>query len=296
MKKFLAIVLAAILAVAALALAACGGNKGGDTPAGSGDASAPAKPITIGIPNDPTNEARALELLQAQGLLKLKDTGDIEATVMDITENPYNIQFSEIEAAQLPNVLPDLDYAIINSNYAIGAQLTPFLTEGTDVSYPNIIAVKEGNEESDKIKALIAAVNSDAVAAYINDTYKGAIVCDLTTTFADGLDPSVDYDALNGQTITIAASPTPHADILAIAKDILAKQGITLDIQEYNDYVVPNTVVDTGEVDANYFQHIPYLNDFNKENGTHIVSVLEVHHEPMGIYSNKYDSLDPIKK
>ena len=93
---------------------------------------------------------------------------------MDITENPYNIQFSEIEAAQLPNVLPDLDYAIINSNYAIGAQLTPFLTEGTDVSYPNIIAVKEGNEESDKIKALIAAVNSDAVAAYINDTYKGA--------------------------------------------------------------------------------------------------------------------------
>lgn len=295
MKKYLAIVLAAILAVACLALAACG-NKGDNTPAGSGGASAPAKPITIGIPNDPTNEARALELLQAQGLLKLKDTGDVEATVMDITENPYNIQFSEIEAAQLPNVLPDLDYAIINSNYAIGAQLTPFLTEGTDVSYPNIIAIKEGNEDSDKIKALVAAVNSDAVAAYINDTYKGAIVCDLTDTFADGLDPSVDYAALNGETITIAASPTPHADILAIAKGILAEQGITLDIQEYNDYVVPNTVVDTGEVDANYFQHVPYLNDFNKENGTHIVSVLEVHHEPMGIYSSKYDSLDPIKK
>lgn len=295
MKKYLAIALAAILAIATLTLAACG-NKGGDTPAGSGSAPAPAKPITIGIPNDPTNEARALELLQAQGLLKLKDTGDVEATVMDIVENPYNIQFSEIEAAQLPNVLPDLDYAIINSNYAIGAQLTPFVTEGTDVSYPNIIAVKEGNEESDKIKALVAAVNSDAVAAYINDTYKGAIVCDLTAPVADGLDPSVDYAALDGQTITIAASPTPHADILAIAKGILAEQGITLDIQEYNDYVVPNTVVDTGEVDANYFQHIPYLNDFNKENGTHIVSVLEVHHEPMGIYSNKYDSLDPVKK
>ena len=296
MKKILAILLASVLAVAALTLAACGGSKGGDTPEGSGSAPAPAGSVKIGIPNDPTNEARALALLEAQGLITLKDTGDVEATVMDITDNPYNIEFSEIEAAQLPNVLPDLDYAIINSNYAIGAQLTPFVTEGTDVSYPNIIAVKEGNENTDKIKALVAAVNSDAVAAYINDTYKGAIVCDLTTTNADGLDATVDYDALAGTTITIAASPTPHADILAVAKGILADKGITLDIQEYNDYVVPNTVVDTGEVDANYFQHIPYLNDFNKENGTHIVSVLEVHHEPMGIYSNKYDSLDPIKK
>ena len=286
MKKILAIVLASVLAVAALTLAACGGN---------GDAE-PTGSVKIGIPNDPTNEARALELLQAQGLITLKDTGDVEATVLDIVDNPYNIEFSEIEAAQLPNVLPDLDYAIINSNYAIGAQLTPFVTEGTDVSFPNIIAVKEGNENSDKIKALVAAVNSDAVAAYINDTYKGAIVCDLTATVADGLDPTVDYAALSGQTITIAASPTPHADILAVAKGILAEQGITLDIQEYNDYVVPNTVVDTGEVDANYFQHIPYLENFNEENGTHIVSVLEVHHEPMGIYSDKYDSLDPIKK
>lgn len=295
MKKILAVLLACVLAAASLTLAACGGNGGGAEPAGSGSAPAPAKSFKIGIPNDPTNEARALELLQVQGLITLKDTGDVEATVMDITDNPYNIEFSEIEAAQLPNVLPDLDYAIINSNYAIGAQLTPFVTEGTDVSFPNIIAVKEGNENSDKIKALVAAVNSDAVAAYINDTYKGAIVCDLTTTMADGLDPTVDYDALAGTTITIAASPTPHADILAVAKDILAGKGITLDIQEYNDYVVPNTVVDTGEVDANYFQHIPYLENFNQENGTHIVSVLEVHHEPMGIYSDKYDSLDPVK-
>ena len=294
MKRFLAIVFAAVLAVSALTLAACG-SKGNDTPQGSGSAPAPAKTIKIGIPNDPTNEARALELLQVQGLITLKDTGDIEATVMDITDNPYGIEFSEIEAAQLPNVLQDLDFAVINSNYAIDAGLTPFVTEGTDVSYPNIIAVKEGNEGSDKIKALVAAVNSQAVADYINSEYKGAIVCDLVSPTPDGLDSSVDYDALNGTKITVAASPTPHADILAIAKDILAAKGITLDIQEYNDYVVPNTVVDTGEVDSNYFQHVPYLNDFNKENGTHIVSVLEVHHEPMGVYSSKYDSFDVIK-
>ena len=98
----------------------------------------------------------------------------------------------------------------------------------------------------------------------------------------------------NGQTITIAASPTPHADILAIAKDILAKQGITLDIQEYNDYVVPNTVVDTGEVDANYFQHIPYLNSFNEEQGTHLVNAGGIHYEPFGIYAGTKSDLADI--
>jgi len=294
MKKVFAIILASVLVFSALTLAACGSKKDSGNE-GSG-AVTPAGSIKVGIPNDPTNEARALALLEAQGLITLKDTGDVEATVLDITENPYGLEFSEVEAAQLPNVLQDLDYAIINSNYAIGAGLTPFLTEGTDVSYPNVIVVKEGNENSDKIKALVAAVNSQAVVDYINSTYKGAIVCDLESPIADGLDTTVNYDALKGQTITIAASPTPHCDILAIAKDILAAKGITLDIQEYNDYVVPNTIVEDGQVDANYFQHIPYLDDFNKENGTHLIAVLPVHHEPMGIYSATYESLDPITK
>lgn len=293
MKKLLSLLLVSVLAISMFALTACGGSK---TPAeGSGSAS-PKAAIKIGIPNDPTNEARALELLQVQGLITLKDTGDIEATVLDIAENPYGIEFNEIEAAQLPNVLQDLDYAIINSNYAIDAGLTPFVTEGTDVAYPNIIVVKEGNEASPKTKALLAAVNSAAVADFIGAEYKGAIVCDLTAPIADGLDASVNYDELKGSKITIACSPTPHAPILEKAKEILAAKEITLDIQIFNDYVVPNNVVESGEVDANYFQHIPYLTNFNAENGTHLVSVLEVHHEPMGIYSNKYDSLDAITK
>lgn len=83
----------------------------------------------------------------------------------------------------------------------------------------------------------------------------------------DGYDASVDYDALAGTTITVAASPAPHADILKVAKDILAEKDITLDIMEFTDYVQPNNVVDSGEVDANYFQHKPYLDDFNDQNG-----------------------------
>ena len=87
------------------------------------------------------------------------------------------------------------------------------------------------------------------------------------------------------KTITVAASSTPHAEILAVAKDVLAKDGWTLNVTEYADYVVPNNVVEDGEMDANYFQHQPYLDTFNAENGTHLVTVAAIHYEPFGIYA-----------
>ena len=280
MKKIISLVLSlALIVCSVFALTSCGGDT-----------------IKIAIPNDTTNEARALRLLEVQGLITLVDNTKETLTPADIKDNPYNIVFQEVEAAQIPSILSDVTYAVINSNYAIGAGLTPFVTEGTDVSYPNIITVKEGNENTPKIKALVAAINSVAVQTYINDTYKGAIVCDLVNADADGFADDVDYAALNGVEIKIAASPTPHADILKKAKEILATKGITLTITEFNDYVQPNMVVEDGEYDANYFQHIPYLTDFNAENGTHLVSVLAVHHEPMGVYSATYDSFDAIKK
>jgi D-methionine transport system substrate-binding protein len=94
--------------------------------------------------------------------------------------------------------------------------------------------------------------------------------------------------------IRVAASPTPHAEILEIAGEILAKEGYELEIVEYDDYVQPNLVVDSGELDANYFQHTPYLNSFNDENGTNIVSVALIHYEPFGIYPGKTASLDAL--
>ena len=96
------------------------------------------------------------------------------------------------------------------------------------------------------------------------------------------------------KTITIAASATPHAEILAVAKEVLAADGWTLEIVEYADYVVPNTVVDDGEMDANYFQHQPYLDTFNAENGTALVSVAAIHYEPFGIYPGTKDSVDGL--
>ena len=254
--------------------------------------------ITIAIPNDTTNEARALLLLEDQGYIKLKDGAGITATILDIEENKHNITFNEVEAAQLPNVLQDVDYAIINSNYAINAGLNPtsdaLALEGSSSAYANILAVKQGNENNALVLALKAALESKQVADYITSTYDGAVVS-VVDNPTDGYDASIDYAALEGKTISVAASPTPHAEILTIAKDILSAKGIKLDIQEYNDYVVPNNIVEDGTVLANYFQHVPYLDDFNAENGTHLVSVAAIHVEPLGLYGGKQSSLDKLK-
>ena len=253
--------------------------------------------LTIAVPNDTTNEARALLLLQDNGIIKLKNGVDITATVRDIEENPYEITVKEVEAAQLPNVLQDVDYAVINSNYAIEAGINPaadsLAVEGSSSAYSNILAVKEGSEESDKIKALKAALESQAVADFITEKYEGSVIS-VVDAPTDGYDATVDYAALAGQTIPVAASPAPHAEILAVAKQILAEKDITLDIIEFTDYVQPNKVVDSGEIDANYFQHKPYLDDFNAENGTKIVSVSAVHVEPLGIYGGKQKTHDAV--
>jgi len=286
MKKFtkaLSIIAAAVTASALLA--ACGGGKTESS-------------VTIAVPNDTTNEARALLLLQDNGYIKLKDGAGITATVSDIAENPHNIKFKEVEAAQIPNVLKDVDYAVINSNYAIQASLNPvsdsLVTEGSSSEYGNILAVKEGNENSDKVKALKAALESTKVAEFIKTKYDGSVVS-VVDNPGSGYDDSVNYDALSGSAISVAASPTPHAEILAVAKEILADKNIKLDIKEFTDYIQPNNVVDSGEVDANYFQHLPYLEDFDKQNGTHVVSVGAIHVEPMGLYGGKQKNLDPIK-
>ena len=96
------------------------------------------------------------------------------------------------------------------------------------------------------------------------------------------------------KTIVVAASPTPHAEILNVAKEVLAKQGYTLEIKVFSDYVQPNTATEDGSVDANYFQHVPYLSDFNTKNGTHLVPVLAVHYEPFGIYPGTKTDLADI--
>lgn len=130
---------------------------------------------TIAIPNDPTNEGRALLLLANAGLITLKDGAGLEATPLDVASNPKGFKFSEIEAATLPRVLSDVDGAIINGNYAIPAGLIAtrdgLLVEDANSPYVNVIAVKEGNENNANIQALVKALKSDKVKAYIAENY-----------------------------------------------------------------------------------------------------------------------------
>ncbi len=138
---------------------------------------------TIAVPNDTTNEARALLLLEAEGLIKIKEGAGINATKTDIVENPKNLKIEELAAEQLPRSLPDVDLAVINGNYALqgGLKVTDALaTEASDSlaaeTYANVIAVRKGDESRPEIKKLVEALNSDTIRQYIEDTYEGAVV------------------------------------------------------------------------------------------------------------------------
>lgn len=137
----------------------------------------------IAVPSDATNEARALLLLQDQGVIKLTDGVGLEATANDIVENPHNVELVEVEAAAVPRSLQDVDFGVINGNYALSAGLDTSATlasEGADSeaaqTYANIIAVRSGDENSEKTQALLKALTSDTARKFIEDTYKGSVI------------------------------------------------------------------------------------------------------------------------
>lgn len=135
---------------------------------------------SVAVPNDATNEGRALLLLEGHGLIKLKDSSKLDSTPIDIAENPKNLTFVELEAANVPANLDEVDIAVINSNYALGAGLNPvkdsLVMEDADSPYVNVLVVKEGNENNEAVQALVNALKSDTVRDFINNTYGGACV------------------------------------------------------------------------------------------------------------------------
>lgn len=136
----------------------------------------------IAVPNDTTNEARALWLLQAQGIIEVDEQAGLEATKQDITSNPKNVEIVEMEAAQLPRALADVDFAVINGNYAVAAEIADqvLVTEDKDSEaakqYANIVAVRKGDENREDIKALVEALQSDEVKAYIEETFGSTVI------------------------------------------------------------------------------------------------------------------------
>ncbi|MEC9490230.1 MAG: MetQ/NlpA family ABC transporter substrate-binding protein [Halanaerobiales bacterium] len=135
---------------------------------------------SIAIPNDPSNEGRALILLHNNDVITLDDPTNLSATPIDIVENPKNLNFEELEAAQLPRVLPDVAAAVINTNYALEADLNPLedalIMEGSDSPYVNVVAVRKGDQDSEKIQTLKEVIQSKKVKEFILEEYEGAVV------------------------------------------------------------------------------------------------------------------------
>ena len=165
---------------------------------------------TIAVPNDTTNEARALLLLQDNGIIKLKDGAGLEATVNDIEENPYNVEIVELAAEQVARVAEETSYIVLNGNYALQAGYSvskdalAYETSDSEAAktYVNVIAVKEGNENSDKIKALVDVLKSDEIKDFINEKYDGAVIpfeesddAEAEDTEAADTDESADAEA-----------------------------------------------------------------------------------------------------
>ena len=296
MKRRIGLVLAVILAgILAASLVGCGGSGSGSS-SGSSSGS-PSRAYKIAVPSDTTNEARALLLLEGQGLIKLRAGAGLTATKNDIVENPYNIDIVEAEAASLPRILPDVDFAVINGNYALSAGInTSSALIGEDaasdaaVEYANIVAVRAKDSGSEKTRVLVEALQSPEVQKYITDTYDGAVIPVKIPAHPvlDGIEPA-------DKVIKVGASPAPHAQILEFARPLIEKEGYTLQVIEFSDYVQPNVALSEGDLDANYFQHFPYLQDYNTKNGTTIASAGKIHFEPLCVYPGKLKSLSDIK-
>ena len=212
-----------------------------------------------------------------------------------LLKNKLGLKFNEVEAAMVPNVLADSDYAVINGNYALAAGLSKaLLYENSESPYVNVVCVNEENKDTDLAKALAAAVLSQQVVDYFAETYQDGSAIATIDNPTDGYDASLDYEALKGQTIKVACTLDPHSFVLEKAKEILAAKEITMEIVIVDDYVTPNTMVDAGDVFANYFAHQPYQDDFNAQNGTKLVTIAGVHVEPMGLYAGKQADLEAL--
>lgn len=256
---------------------------------------------TILVPNDGSNLTRALLLLQQEGFITLRDGAKATdaLTIQDITDSKGN-KISPVKAELITVQLqesPDGTLAVINGNYALQAGLSvsedalAVESAAGDAAqqYANIIAVRKGNENTDKTKALLNALFSKEVYDYINDHYNGSVLPVFTS---ENFATEIAAPSGDDKTITVGASQVPHAEILNIIKAKLATAGWTLTIRTFDDYVTPNTALDEGSLDANYFQHEPYLITFNTDYKTNLVSVGKIHYEPFGLYGQNVSKQD----
>ncbi len=305
MKKAVRTIAAAALAIALAGCSSSTARSGSTASSSSSDTIKSLSDIrdgaSIGVPNDADNLDRALRLLVNKGLLEDPGTDDyVTETTFNGNDklNPHKYEIVPVEAAQVARSLEDYDIAVVNGNYALEAglpdkhpaiEIEDFDTQGK-INRTNFIVVEQDKLDSEKTKALVAAVTDQKVEDYINDNYKGSVI----PSFIDENGNEVKSEGVKApsdksdNTITVGATEVPHAEILNnVVAGILEDAGWKLDVQTFTDYVTPNTALEEGSLDANYFQTLTYMNDQNDSNGLHLAAAVGVHIEPMGIYTAK---------
>lgn len=280
-KRILAIIVLCAMSVAAMLLSsACS-----------------PRVVKIAVPDDEVNQARALLMLEQAGFIELEEGTGMSATKDDIVDNPYAIEIVNGKSEDLTGMRDSVDFVVLNANSALQSDLssedalvTEDLIAESAEKYRNIVAVRKGEENTDKTRALVTLLQSATARDYLGSNFGNLIVpVDVV-----GNGEVQDADPEN-PTIRIGVMASPHAELVQEIKPLLENHGYTVGIVVYDDYAGANVDLSAGKLDANYFQDEASLLDYNAKNGTNLVSAGAVHYELMGLYPGKSKSLDEIR-
>ena len=295
-KRIITLALALTLAIGTLALTSCGA----------------AQTVKIGVPDDATNLARAIKLLEVAGLIEVDPAAGYSPELKDITNYIYNIEIIPSKANTLTATLDDFGASTINGTYATSAGLTPSKdailiedqsTEGAK-PYVNILVARTDDKDNPLYATILDAFQTDTVAVYMLEKYGEAYVpafeYDATGIDAKALVEEVDsyVSSKEGKTVVILGVCGAKNDHWRAAQKVLDEQnaGIYLELQVFDEYTIPNEALNTGEIDLNSFQHKAYLQKEIDVNGYNLSIIGDTLTAPLSLYSNKVDSVDALKE
>ena len=252
----------------------------------------------IAIPNDAVNGGRALNVLQAAGIIKIEDGKDLTPTVADIAENPKNIEIVEVDASQTASLLPDVDAAVINGGFALDAGLSPindaiFHDDPSFYktnSYVNIIAARTADKDNELYKEIVKGYQTDRTKEIYANDFQGLYIAAW-----DREQPAEGTPEITERTtVKLGIMGGSDEEIWDPVKAEVAKQGIDIEYVFFTDYTQPNAALANGDIDLNAFQHYAYLNDEKANFGSDIESIGDTYITALNLYSTKHKSVDEI--
>ena len=271
-----------------------------------------ASPVLIGVPDDATNQARAIKLLETAGLIEVDPAAGYSPEIKDITRYIYNIEVTPVAANTLTSTLPDFGASTINGTYAVPFGLVPSKdaliiekqSEGGDNPYVNIIVARTTDKDNPTYLTIVEAFQTQLVAQYLlekyTETFFPAFPYDEAYTVADDFLSSIDeyVSDLEGKIVVKVGVCGASNDHWKAVQKVLDEQnaGIYIELVEFDAYNLPNEALNSGEIDLNSFQHKAYLEKDASGNGYDLTVIGDTLIAPLALYSQKVDSLDALKE